>query len=86
MGPFDASRSFPALATRPVIIVNGALDGRNPLGGVEQVVTRTRKVFESQGKPSDTFMYFLDPNAVHEYTPLMETQANAFLDKWLLRK
>ena len=36
LGPYDASRSLAAIAPRPLLIANGARDGRNPLGGVGQ--------------------------------------------------
>ena len=82
-GPWDASRSLAALAPRPLLIANGRLDGRNPLGGVKQAVTRAQKLYDAQNK-SNQLEYFLDPNAFHEYTPLMEAQVNAWLDKWLM--
>ena len=84
-GPWDASRSLAALAPRPLLIANGRLDGRNPLGGVGQAVTRAKKIYDAQNK-SENLEYFLDGGAEHEYTPLLEEKVDAWLDKWLLKK
>lgn len=85
LGPFDASRSLAAIAPRPLLIANGARDGRNPLGGVGQAVARAAKIYESQNK-SGNLEYFLDEGAGHEYTPVLEEKVDAWLDKWLLKE
>ena len=85
LGPYDASRALAAIAPRPLLIANGAADGRNPLGGVEQGVSRALKVYESQNK-SGNLEYFLDKGAGHEYTPALEEKVDKWLDGWLLRK
>ena len=85
LGPYDASRALAALAPRPLLIANGAGDGRNPLGGVGQAVTRAKKIYDAQNK-SENLEYFLDGGAEHEYTPLLEEKVDAWLDKWLLKK
>ena len=85
LGPYDASRALAAIAPRPLLIANGALDGRNPLGGVGMAVTRALKVYEAASK-SDNLEYLLDESAGHEYTPLLEEKVDTWLDKWLLRK
>ena len=76
-----------ALAPRPLLIANGALDGRNPLGGVGQAVARAAKVYESRDKSGGgNLEYFLDEGAGHEYTPVLEEKVDSWLDKWLLKK
>jgi len=81
-GPYEGSRSMPSVAPRPFLIVGGGQDPRNPLGGVELAFTRMKKLYESMNA-GDKVDYFLDPNAIHEYTPAMEEKVNAWLDKWL---
>lgn len=84
LGPYDASRALAALAPRPLLIANGALDGRNPLGGVDMAVTRAQRVYDAASK-SENLEYFVDEAAEHEYTPALEDKVDAWLDRWLLR-
>lgn len=82
LGPYDGSSSMPSISPRPFFIVGGGQDPRNPLGGVELAYSRMKKVYESAGA-GDKVDYFLDPQAIHVYTPAMEQQVNAWLDKEL---
>ena len=84
LGPYDASRALAALAPRPLLIANGALDGRNPLGGVDMAVTRAQRVYDAASK-SENLEYFVDEAAEHEYTPALEDKVDAWLDRLLLR-
>lgn len=83
LGPYEGARSMPAIAARPFLVAVGGRDGRNPLGGVELAVTRTRKVYEAMGA-SERFEYFVDAEAGHDYTRAIEEKVNAWLDRWLL--
>ena len=46
----DGPRTFPLIAPRPMLIVNGELDPRNPLEGVRGLVAATRRAYESKKK------------------------------------
>ena len=46
----DGPRTFPLIAPRPMLIVNGELDPRNPLEGVRGLVAATRRACESKKK------------------------------------
>jgi hypothetical protein len=79
----DGPRTFPLVAPRPMLIVNGELDPRNPLEGVRGVVAATRRAYASK-KKSDAFVAVALRGVAHQCTPEMLALANAWLD-WRLR-
>ena len=78
----DGPRTFPLVAPRPLLIVNGELDPRNPLEGVRGVVAATRRAYESKSKSesSDAFVAVAQRGAAHACTPEMLALADAWLD------
>lgn len=79
----DGPRTFPLVAPRPMLIVNGELDPRNPLEGVRGVVAATRRAYASKNT-TDAFVAVARRGAAHQCTPEMLALANAWLD-WRLR-
>jgi hypothetical protein len=79
----DGPRTFPLVAPRPMLIVNGELDPRNPLEGVRGVVAATRRAYASK-KKTDAFVAVARRGVAHQCTPEMLALANAWLD-WQLR-
>ena len=79
----DGPRTFPLIAPRPMLIVNGELDPRNPLEGVRGLVAATRRAYESKKKPKN-FVAVAQRGTSHACTPQMLALADAWLD-WRLR-
>ena len=79
----DGPRTFPLVAPRPMLIVNGELDPRNPLEGVRGLVAATRRAYESKNKTKN-FVAVAQRGVAHACTPQMLALADAWLD-WRLR-
>ena len=79
----DGPRTFPLIAPRPMLIVNGELDPRNPLEGVRGLVAATRRAYESK-KKTKNFVAVAQRGTSHACTPQMLALADAWLD-WRLR-
>ena len=79
----DGPRTFPLVAPRPMLIVNGELDPRNPLEGVRGLVAATRRAYESK-KKTKNFVAVAQRGTSHACTPQMLALADAWLD-WRLR-
>jgi fermentation-respiration switch protein FrsA (DUF1100 family) len=79
----DGPRTFPLIAPRPMLIVNGELDPRNPLEGVRGLVAATRRAYESK-KKTKNFVAVAQRGVSHACTPQMLALADAWLD-WRLR-
>ena len=79
----DGPRTFPLVAPRPMLIVNGELDPRNPLEGVRGLVAATRRAYESK-KKTKNFVAVAQRGVAHACTPQMLDLADAWLD-WRLR-
>ena len=77
----DGPRTFPLVAPRPMLIVNGELDPRNPLEGVRGVVAATRRAYESKpAAAADAFVAVAQRGVAHACTSEMLTLADAWLD------
>ena len=77
----DGPRTFPLVAPRPLLIVNGELDPRNPLEGVRGVVAATRRAYESKpAAAADAFVAVAQRGVAHACTSEMLTLADAWLD------
>ncbi|KAJ4842970.1 hypothetical protein Tsubulata_017440 [Turnera subulata] len=81
---FDSSYTIPAIAPRPLLILNGAEDPRCPLGGLEIPKSRAIKAYEG-AHSLDKFKVIAEPGIGHQMTPLMVKQASDWLDKFLLK-
>ncbi|KAF8733110.1 hypothetical protein HU200_015477 [Digitaria exilis] len=52
---FDAPYSLPLIAPRPLLLLNGAVDGRCPIAGLEEPSSRVAKAYEESGS-AEKFM------------------------------
>nr|CAB3467131.1 unnamed protein product [Digitaria exilis] len=52
---FDAPYSLPLIAPRPLLLLNGAEDGRCPIAGLEEPSSRAAKAYEESGS-AEKFM------------------------------
>ncbi|KAL5850448.1 hypothetical protein ACOSQ4_008461 [Xanthoceras sorbifolium] len=79
---FDSPYTIPAIAPRPILILNGAEDPRCPLGGLEIPEARARKAYK-EAHCLDKFKLFAQPEIGHQMTSLMVKEASDWFDKFL---
>ena len=79
---FDGRVSLPAISPRPLLVLNGEHDPRNPLVGVQGVVEATRLACEKRGV-SRAFTALAQINTNHECTPEMLRLTHQWLDATL---
>ncbi|XP_062165247.1 uncharacterized protein LOC133871829 [Alnus glutinosa] len=79
---FDSPYSIPAIAPRPLLILNGAEDPRCPLAGLKIPEVRACKVY-GEAHSSVKFKLIAQPGIGHEMTPLMVKEASDWLDRFL---
>ncbi|KAH9761135.1 AB hydrolase-1 domain-containing protein [Citrus sinensis] len=82
---FDSPYTIPAIAPRPLLIINGAEDPRCPLAGLEIPKARARKAY-AEANCSDNFKVVAEPGIGHQMTPFMVKEASDWLDKFLLKQ
>ena len=80
---YDAAMSLGCIAPRPLLVVTGSLDGRNPVQGVKEAVDAARVAYEEQGV-GDRLELFAQEDAGHELTPLMRDTIDNWFDRWLV--
>lgn len=79
---FDGPQMLPLIAPRPLLVVNGALDARTPLAGVEECVTRARTAYE-KANVTEKFALHIQPKTGHAMTPQAKQLAMEWLARWL---
>ncbi len=80
---YDAAMSLGCIAPRPLLVVTGSLDGRNPVQGVREAVDAARVVYEEQGVGGCLELYAQD-DAGHELTLSMRDEIDRWFDRWLV--
>ncbi|XP_010668130.2 uncharacterized protein LOC104885118 [Beta vulgaris subsp. vulgaris] len=78
---FDAPYTIPAIAPRPLLILNGADDPRCPLAGLETPKLRAQEAYEAYH--SDDFKLIAEPGVGHRVTPSMVKEASDWFDRYL---
>ncbi|KAK4388850.1 hypothetical protein Sango_2222000 [Sesamum angolense] len=79
---FDSPYTVPAIAPRPLLILNGKEDPRCPLGGLEIPESRARKAYE-KANAIENFKLVAQQGIGHQMTPLMVKQASDWFDQHL---
>ncbi|KAL3745278.1 hypothetical protein ACJRO7_014398 [Eucalyptus globulus] len=79
---FDAPNTVPAIAPRPLLIINGANDHRCPLAGLEVPKSRASEAYEKAHCP-ENFKLIAEPGIGHQMTPLMVKEASDWFDRFL---
>lgn len=80
---YDAPLSLGCVAPRPLLVVTGALDGKNPVEGVRRAVAAARKEYETQGV-AERIELIAQEDAGHELTAAMRDAIDSWFDRWLL--
>ncbi|KAH6783790.1 alpha/beta-Hydrolases superfamily protein [Perilla frutescens var. hirtella] len=79
---FDSPYTVPAIALRPLLILNGEKDPRCPRSGLELPESRVRKAYE-KANSAENFKLVAEPGIGHQMTPLMVKQASEWFDQHL---
>ncbi|KAL2543561.1 alpha/beta-hydrolase superfamily protein [Forsythia ovata] len=79
---FDSPYTIPAIAPRPLLILNGKEDPRCPIDGLKLPESRARKAYEDSNC-LDSFEVVAEPGIGHQMTPLMVKRASDWFDKFL---
>lgn len=80
---YDAEKSLAAIAPRPLLIVTGANDPRNPIQGVEIAYNQARQVYEDCGSGNMIALYAQE-GVGHEFTNQMMAHIDSWMDTHLL--
>lgn len=80
---FDAPQTVPAIAPRPLLILNGEDDPRCPVKGLELPISRARKVYD-EANLLDYFKFIAQPGIPHKMTPEMVKEASDWFDKFFI--
>ena len=83
LNKYDAPWSLPLVAPRPLLVINGELDPRCPLEGVQAALGPAAAAYAAAGAP-EALRLFVDPGVGHACTPAMWAQAHVWLDAHLL--
>ncbi|XP_028802205.1 uncharacterized protein LOC114757351 isoform X2 [Neltuma alba] len=78
---FDSPYSIPAIAPRPLLILNGAEDPRCPLGGLKIPESNARNAYGEFHKPNN-FKFIAQPGIAHQMTPYMTKEASEWFDRF----
>lgn len=80
---FDSPYTIPAIAPRPLLIVNGAEDPRCPLAGLEIPKSRACKAYED-AQSIHNFKLIAEPGIGHQMTAFMVKEASYWFDQFLM--
>ena len=64
---FDGPAMVPLIAPRPLLVINGEVDPRNPLPSVMAIADLTKAAYRAAGKP-DNFELVIEPGTAHAVT------------------
>ncbi|KAH1253013.1 putative esterase YitV [Glycine max] len=76
---FDSPYSIPAIAPRPLLILNGAEDPQCPLGGLEIPRTKASKAYR-MFNCSDNFKFIAEPGIRHQITRFQMKESADWFD------
>ncbi|KAI3781540.1 hypothetical protein L2E82_11557 [Cichorium intybus] len=79
---FDSIHTVPLIAPRPLLILNGEIDPRCPIEGLNHTISRTRKAFE-YAQRSDDFNVIIEDGIGHYLTDAMVKEGSDWFDKFL---
>ena len=77
---FDIIYSLPTLVPRPLLVMNGELDPRCPINGMEEFMKEMIQKYDHAGK-IENFEYHWEKGVYHDVTPDMVTRITYFLLK-----
>jgi dienelactone hydrolase len=81
-GEFDGPAMVPLIAPRPLLAINGELDPRTPLPGLNECAAAIRAAYQAQGA-SDKFVLQVQPKTAHKVLPESFDLARDWFVRWL---
>lgn len=84
-GPFDGPAMVPLIAPRPLLAINGELDPRTPLPGLQECVDAAQAAYRAAGA-EERFRSLIQKNTAHKVTPEAEREATEWFVRWLKPK
>jgi predicted esterase len=81
-GKFDGPAMVPLIAPRPLLSINGEIDPRTPLPGVELCAEAARAAYRDAGA-EDRFVLRIQPKTAHKVNPDSFDAALAWFERWL---
>jgi hypothetical protein len=79
---FDGPQMLPLISPRPLLVIGGDKDPKNPIPGLRLCETPTRAAYESAGA-SDRFDVLIEPNTAHAVNQPAKDAAVAWFVKWM---
>ncbi|KAI3781539.1 hypothetical protein L2E82_11556 [Cichorium intybus] len=79
---FESIYTVPVIAPRPLLILNGQIDPRCPVEGLNDTLSRTCKAFED-AQFSDNFNVIIEDGIGHYLTDVMVKEGSDWFDKFL---
>jgi dienelactone hydrolase len=81
-GQFDGPAMLPLIAPRPLLAINGAIDPRTPMPGLQQCADAARAAYKAAGADQH-FVLHVQPNTGHKVLPESLKFAREWFDRWL---
>ena len=81
-GEFDGPAMLPLIAPRPLLVINGDLDGLTPLAGVQESAAAAEQAYRL-AHAQDRFELFVQPDTGHTFTPHAQQATVEWFVRWL---
>lgn len=81
-GQFDGPAMLPLIAPRPLLSINGEIDPRTPMPGLQQCAEAARAAYHAAGA-DEKFVLHLQPNTAHKVLPESLILAREWFVRWL---
>jgi poly(3-hydroxybutyrate) depolymerase len=79
---FDGPAMVPLIAPRPLLAINGEIDPRTPMPGLQLCADAARAAYAKAGAP-EKFVLHTQPNTAHKVLPESTVLAKEWFVKWL---
>lgn len=79
---FDGPAMLPLIAPRPLLAINGEIDPRTPLPGLQLCTDAARTAYRAAGA-EEKFVLHVQPNTAHKVNPESITLAKEWFVRWL---
>ena len=81
-GEFDGPSMLPLIAPRPLLSINGEIDPRTPMPGLQLCADAARAAYRA-ARAEEKFVLHVQPNTGHKVLPESMVLAREWLVKWL---
>jgi len=81
-GAFDGPAMLPLIAPRPLLAINGEIDARTPMPGLQLCADAARAAYHTAGA-DDKFVLRVQPNTGHKVNPDSMVAAREWFVRWL---